>query len=194
MFAPRGVGHDDRTIHYIEIVKLNKNIAGVTDEKRKEKLLKSLFIRVNALMDNSRGKVKHVMNLYPLKGIKERLGGKSGLIRGNIMGKRVNHSGRTVIGSNPLLALDELEVPENMAKILTIPEKCAELNEGKLTYYFTTGQVAKIEKPDGKIIHTEGLRECNKVRAYPGDIVRRDGKKYFVKDHRFETKENDVIF
>ena len=187
-------GDDDLTIHYMEIVKLNKNITGTTDVKEKGKLLKSLFIRVNALIDNSNGKVKHVMNLYPLKGIKERLCGKSGLIRGNIMGKRVNHSGRTVIGSNPLLALDELEVPEGMTKILTIPEKCTANNFEKLVGYLTTGQVSTIERSDGKIVHIEGLRECNKVRAYPGDIVKRAGKKHFVKDHRFETKENDVLF
>ena len=96
-----GVVDDDITLHYIEIVKLTKKIP--VDVKK-------LSTRISALMDNSKGKIIHTTNFRPLKGIKERLSGKSGLIRNNIMGKRVNHAGRTVIGSNPLLALDELEV------------------------------------------------------------------------------------
>ena len=34
---------------------------------------------------------------------------------------------------------------------------------------------------------------CNKVRAYPGDIVKRDGVKYFIRNHQFETMDGDVI-
>ena len=167
------VGDDDLTTHYIEIVKLNNNISSAA---KKDRLLKTLFTRVGALMNNSKGKVKHATNLRPLKGIKERLCGKSGLVRGNIMGKRVNHSGRTVIGSNPLLALDELEVPRKMARVLTFPEKCTRFNIERLTHYLTSGQVTKIEKPGGRTIHVDGLRQCRKVRAYPATSSGETGK------------------
>ena len=171
-------------LHYIEIVKITKKIP--VDVKK-------LSTRISALMDNSKGKIIHSTTLRPLKGIKERLSGKSGLIRNNIMGKRVGHAGRSVIGSNPLLALDELEVPEVMAKTLTLPEICTDHNLEKLSYYLTSGQVSVIEKPNGKKFHVDGVRQCNRVRTYPGDIVRRNGKKHFIRDHQFETIDGDVI-
>ena len=50
-----------------------------------------------------------------------------------------------------------------------------------------------IEKPTGKKFHVDGVRKCKKVRAYPGDIARRNGKKHFIRDHQFETIDGDVI-
>ena len=178
------VADDDLTTHYIEIVKLNQK--SPVDVKK-------IFNRISALMDKSKGKIIHTTTLRPLKGIKERLSGKSGPIRNNIMGKRVNSAGRTVIGSNPLLALDELEVPEVMAKTLTLPEICTDDNFKKLTHYLTSGQVSMVEKPNGKKFHVDGVRQCHKIRADPGDIVRRDGKKHFIHNHQFETIDGDVI-
>jgi DNA-directed RNA polymerase II subunit RPB1 len=47
----------------------------------------------------------------PLKAIRERLKGKEGRLRGNLMGKRVDFSARSVITPDPSLALDQLGVP-----------------------------------------------------------------------------------
>ncbi|CAF4721648.1 unnamed protein product, partial [Rotaria magnacalcarata] len=58
----------------------------------------------------------------PLKSIKARLKGKEGRIRGNLMGKRVDFSGRTVITPDPNLAIDQVGVPRSIAQNLTIPE------------------------------------------------------------------------
>jgi DNA-directed RNA polymerase II subunit RPB1 len=57
----------------------------------------------------------------PLKSIKERLVGKHGRVRGNLMGKRVDYSGRSVITPDPNLSARELGVPLKMAKNLTKP-------------------------------------------------------------------------
>jgi DNA-directed RNA polymerase beta' subunit len=57
----------------------------------------------------------------PLKSIKERLVGKHGRVRGNLMGKRVDYSGRSVITPDPNLSARELGVPLKMAKNLTNP-------------------------------------------------------------------------
>jgi DNA-directed RNA polymerase II subunit RPB1 len=57
----------------------------------------------------------------PLKAIKERLVGKHGRVRGNLMGKRVDFSGRSVITPDPNLSAFELGVPLKMAKNLTKP-------------------------------------------------------------------------
>ena len=47
----------------------------------------------------------------PLKAIRARLRGKEGRLRGNLMGKRVDFSARTVITPDPILRLDQLGVP-----------------------------------------------------------------------------------
>jgi len=57
----------------------------------------------------------------PLKSIKERLNGKGGRVRGNLMGKRVDFSARSVITPDPNLSIRELGVPMKVAKNITKP-------------------------------------------------------------------------
>lgn len=64
----------------------------------------------------------------PRRGFCQRLKGKQGRFRGNLSGKRVDFSGRTVISPDPNLKVDEVAVPERVAKILTYPERVFEHN------------------------------------------------------------------
>jgi DNA-directed RNA polymerase subunit A' len=64
----------------------------------------------------------------PLKSIAERIKGKKGIIRNNLIGKRVNYSARTVISPDPRLNLNEVGVPYKVAKKLTVPEAVTEEN------------------------------------------------------------------
>jgi DNA-directed RNA polymerase beta' subunit len=59
----------------------------------------------------------------PVKAIRARLKGKEGRLRGNLMGKRVDFSARTVITGDPNLELDEVGVPRTIAMNLTYPER-----------------------------------------------------------------------
>ena len=59
----------------------------------------------------------------PVKAIRARLKGKEGRLRGNLMGKRVDFSARTVITGDPNLELDEVGVPRSIAMNLTFPER-----------------------------------------------------------------------
>jgi DNA-directed RNA polymerase III subunit RPC1 len=59
----------------------------------------------------------------PIRGFVQRLKGKQGRFRGNLSGKRVDFSARTVISPDPNLRIDEVAVPERVAKILTYPER-----------------------------------------------------------------------
>lgn len=78
-------------------------------------------------MDNSEGKAKQKGG-RPIKSISQRLKGKEGRLRGNLMGKRVDFSSRTVVSPDPSLELDQLGVPYEIAKELTIPERVNQLN------------------------------------------------------------------
>lgn len=59
----------------------------------------------------------------PIKAIRARLKGKEGRLRGNLMGKRVDFSARTVITGDPNLQLDQVGVPKSIAMTLTYPER-----------------------------------------------------------------------
>ncbi|KAH9928960.1 beta and beta-prime subunits of DNA dependent RNA-polymerase [Fomitopsis serialis] len=63
------------------------------------------------------------MGQKPIRGFCQRLKGKQGRFRGNLSGKRVDFSGRTVISPDPNLRIDEVAVPERVSKILTYPER-----------------------------------------------------------------------
>lgn len=67
----------------------------------------------------------------PLKAIKARLKGKEGRIRGNLMGKRVDFSARTVITPDPNLRIDEVGVPRTIAQNMTFPEIVTPFNIDK---------------------------------------------------------------
>jgi DNA-directed RNA polymerase III subunit RPC1 len=75
------------------------------------------------------------INLLPNKssrGIVQRLKGKQGRFRGNLSGKRVDFSARTVISPDPNLQIHEVGVPDRVAKILTFPERVNATNIKKL--------------------------------------------------------------
>ena len=67
-----------------------------------------------------------------IRGFVQRLKGKQGRFRGNLSGKRVDFSGRTVISPDPNLAIDEVAVPVLVAKNMTYPEVVTTHNIKKL--------------------------------------------------------------
>lgn len=75
----------------------------------------------------------------PLQCISSRLNGKSGRIRGNLMGKRVNYSARSVITADPNLSISELGVPKMIAMNLTKPVTVNARNLHELQQYVCNG-------------------------------------------------------
>ncbi|CAA9567176.1 MAG: DNA-directed RNA polymerase beta' subunit [uncultured Thermomicrobiales bacterium] len=77
---------------------------------------------VDALIDNGRrGRVVSGSGKHKLKSLSDMLKGKQGRFRQNLLGKRVDYSGRSVIVVGPDLALDECGVPKRMALELFKP-------------------------------------------------------------------------
>jgi len=77
---------------------------------------------VDALFDNGRrGRVLKGTNNRPLKSLSDTLKGKQGRFRQNLLGKRVDYSGRTVIVVGPDLRLDQCGLPKHMALELFKP-------------------------------------------------------------------------
>lgn len=67
-----------------------------------------------------------------IRAFNQRLKGKQGRFRKNLLGKRVDFTGRTVISPDPNCAIDEVIVPVHMAKKLTYPERVNRYNYQKL--------------------------------------------------------------
>jgi DNA-directed RNA polymerase subunit beta' len=77
---------------------------------------------VDALFDNGRrGKTITGPNKRPLKSLSDMLKGKQGRFRQNLLGKRVDYSGRSVIVIGPELKLHQCGLPKKMALELFTP-------------------------------------------------------------------------
>ncbi len=91
-------------------------------------VLRDLQLAVNALIDNSSDVDKSDnYNVGALKSLMDSLRGKKGMFRNNILGKRVDYSGRSVIVPGPDLLLNECEIPRVMALELFDPFICSKL-------------------------------------------------------------------
>jgi len=114
----------------------------------------------------------------PLKSIKDRLNGKGGRIRGNLMAKRVDYSARSVITADPNLSIAQLGVPLKIAKNITKPVTVNKLNKAFLTTLVRNGPDnwpgAKIlEKPGGESITLRYYMDRESITLDEGDIVHR---------------------
>ncbi|KAM7185046.1 DNA-directed RNA polymerase III subunit RPC1 [Naviculisporaceae sp. PSN 640] len=116
----------------------------------------------------------------PIRGFCQRLKGKQGRFRGNLSGKRVDFSGRTVISPDPNLGIDEVAVPQQVAKNLTYPERVNRYNLVKLRQCVENGPT--VWPGAQSVITAEGLkfnlmiagvRESRARALKEGDIVER---------------------
>ena len=181
---------------YVEIIKANNNIVSTKkkdmNETSKQKFIATLRFRILTTFNNGQGKAKHTTNGRAIKGIKERLAGKDGQFRMNIMGKRCNQSGRSVIGPDPTLKFGEIAVPEAMANILTIPVTVTDFNINELQKLCDNGRIDSVLKNNGSTrINIKRYRKGTKL--IENDIIKRDGKEIKVVTGREPVLPGDVI-
>ena len=192
---------DDLTSKFADIVKstitlkreIEKSLKKNTDAEREAS---------NRLIEGARALVQyHIATLVdnesknipvstrrsgqPLKMIRQRIRSKDGRIRSNIMGKRVDFSGRTVVDVDPNISIDEYGVPEKIAMNLTIPETVTRYNKTRLYKYVRNGpyihpgarQIIKMNYDENGIAHQENIFlqhiDRESVILEEGDIVDR---------------------
>ncbi|GAA96338.1 hypothetical protein E5Q_03004 [Mixia osmundae IAM 14324] len=125
---------DDLTYKLIEILRTNQQLVKLEAEGAGAHILDEfeqlLQWHIATYMDNDLPGQPQAMQKSgrAVKSIRARLKGKEGRLRGNLMGKRVDFSARTVITGDPNLELDEVGVPESIAKNLTYPERVTPYN------------------------------------------------------------------
>ncbi len=176
---------DDLTHKLGDIVRINQrlfeNINAGAPEIIVEDLWDLLQYHITTFFDNNVAQLPPARHRsgQPLKTITERIKSKEGRIRHNLAGKRTNFSARTVISPDPMLNLNEVGVPDVMAKKLTVPEKVNDWNMIYLKKFIENGPnkypgANYIIRPDGKKKKiTEETKEASLEEIQPGYIIER---------------------
>jgi DNA-directed RNA polymerase II subunit RPB1 len=175
---------DDLTHKLIDILRANEKVREKIDKEdsaeQLDRYTAKLQYDVATYVDNDiKGMEPSAQRSgRPLRTLKSRFGAKTGRVRGNLMGKRVDFSARSVITPDANIELDELGVPEEIATNLTFPEIVSAYNRERLLTYVRNGPD---KHPGAKSVHlkaedrTLSLRYVNPdtIDIKEGDIVHR---------------------
>jgi len=146
MVALEGGRHASSDLNdlYRRVINRNNRLKKLIDIMAPEVILRNekriLQEAVDALIDNS---IRHGNTAYsamsqaqrrPLKSLSDYLKGKQGYFRQNLLGKRVDYSGRSVIVIGPDLLLDQCGLPKHMALELFRPFVISQLLKQELAY------------------------------------------------------------
>ena len=174
---------DDLTHILMNIIKTNKTLQEKIQNNAPAKVIDDwtimLTYHVSSQIDNNLPGANPVAQRSgrPLKSIKDRLNGKGGRMRGNLMAKRVDFSARSVITADPNISIRELGVPMEIAMNVTKPVLVNRINKDFLMSLVLRGPdvwpgANKLEKSNGVTI---SLRHTDRksIVLEDGDIVHR---------------------
>ncbi len=153
--------------------------------KTEDELYIELYYKIQHLMDSSDGtNTKNGTKQY--KGIKEAINGKEEIIRGLLMGKRVNFAARTVLSPDPSLKFGQIRLPKVWESILTIPMKVFKGNLGYVRKLYELKKIGFITKKEGP---DAGARISSNSKIY-ANLIPEIGDKV----ERFLENGDIVIF
>jgi len=175
---------DDLTHKLSDIIRANQrlweNLNAGAPEVIIEDLWDLLQFHITTFFDNTVARIPPARHRsgQPLKTITERIKGKEGRIRKNLAGKRVNYSGRTVISPDPSIEINEVGIPFEIARVVTVAETVTDLNMDKMKRLIEKGHeypgANYVIRPDGKRKKiTDELKEEIISEITPGYRVER---------------------
>ncbi|KAK9808301.1 hypothetical protein WJX73_009827 [Symbiochloris irregularis] len=178
---------DDLTHKLGEIIKANKNLRQQEESGSPQHIINEfsglLQFHITTYFDNTKPGIAVSMQRSgrPIKSISQRIKGKEGRVRGNLMGKRVDFSARTVISGDPNIAIDELGVPWSIALNLTFPEIVSAHNHARLAKLVENGPfpppgetgAKHIIRADGRRLDLRFLTKDSDRHLEQGDVVER---------------------
>ena len=182
-----GVGlrnEDDLTYKLSDVIRASGNLRQAINEGSPGHIVQEyenlLQYHVATYMDNDiAGQPKAMQKSgRPVKAIRARLKGKEGRLRGNLMGKRVDFSARTVITGDANISLDQVGVPRSIARTLTYPETVTPYNIAKLHRLVQNGPnehpgAKYVVRPDGTRIDLRHHRRAGQLNLEYGWKVER---------------------
>ena len=136
---------DDITHKLVDVIRINKRLQNNIEIEAPDFIIDDLHellqYHVATLFYNDMSSVPPARHRSgrALKSLIERVQGKEGRFRQNLIGKRVNFSARTVITPDPNIGINEVGVPNVIAKKLTIPKKVTEDNYEEMMEYIKNG-------------------------------------------------------
>ena len=174
---------DDISHIIVNIIKSNKTLLDKIQSNATAKVIDDwttvLQYYVATMIDNRIPGVAAVAQRSgrALKSIKERLVGKQGRVRGNLMGKRVDFSARSVITPDANIGIRELGVPKKIAMNITFPTCVNDRNKAFLTKLIINGPTKYpganvLERKSGENISLKYV-DRNTITLNNGDIVHR---------------------
>jgi DNA-directed RNA polymerase II subunit RPB1 len=185
-------GEDDLTYKLSDIVKANNNLRRQEQSGAATHIIQEfsqlLQFHIATYIDNEIPGHPQALQRSgrPLKSIRQRLRGKEGRIRGNLMGKRVDFSARTVITGDPNISIDQVGVPRTIALNLTYPEIVTPFNRERMYELIRNGPS---ELPGAKyVVRDDGKRLDLRFVKKPSDLHLEFG--YRVERH---IHDGDVI-
>jgi len=174
---------DDLTHLLVQIVKTNKTLQEKMSANVSVGQLDDyhtlLQYYIASMIDNKIPNSKPAMQRSgrAFKSIEDRLNGKTGRLRGNLMGKRVDFSARTVITPDPNLSIRELGVPLKIAKNMTRPVVVNSRNIKFLTTLVLNGPDvypgAKLVEQKNSIMKSLKYANRTLIHLEVGDTVHR---------------------
>jgi DNA-directed RNA polymerase II subunit RPB1 len=161
---------DDLTHQYTQILKSNIKLKSLMDRGAAQHLINQethlLQFLIATLFNNNLAGLPQSRHRSgkPIKSFSQRIKGKEGRLRGNLMGKRVDFSARSVITPDPSLSLSQVGVPKSIAMNLTVPEEVCAYNIHKLRQLIQNGPkfypgAKYIFRPDGDAIDLRFARK-----------------------------------
>ncbi|MDI6917620.1 MAG: DNA-directed RNA polymerase subunit A' [Thermoplasmatales archaeon] len=153
---------DDLTHKLVDVLRINQRLQENRDAGAPQLIVEDLWellqYHVTTYFDNQTAGIPPARHRSgrALKTLTQRLKGKEGRFRSNLSGKRVNFSSRTVISPDPNISINEVGVPIDSAKELTVPVSVAPYNLETVKKIVANGPsypgANYIIRPDGRRI------------------------------------------
>ncbi len=177
---------DDLTHKLVDIIRINQRLRENLDAGAPHLIVEDLWellqYHVTTYFDNGVSGIPPARHRSgrALRTLAQRLKGKEGRFRSNLSGKRVDFSARTVISPDPNISMNEVGVPEAIAKILTIPERVTEWNIDEMRELVLRGPnehpgANYIMRPDNRRIDLRFVKDRKLIAESlePGFIIER---------------------
>lgn len=178
-----GSNEDDLTVKLQEILEVNLALEIAMSKGPATRTImenwQQLQMLVAQFINGDTPGITRPIDVKAIKGFCQRIKGKQGRFRGNLSGKRVDFSARTVISPDPNLNVDQVGIPVHVAKIMTYPECVSRYNIAKLRERVRNGPdihpgANQIRLTNGLVMNLAyGDRDVRAKQLQYGDIVER---------------------
>jgi len=177
---------DDLTHKLVDVVRINQRLKENIDAGAPQLIVEDLWellqYHVTTYFDNEVSGVPPARHRSgrALRTLAQRLKGKEGRFRSNLSGKRVDFSARTVISPDPNISINDVGVPLEVAKILTIPERVTNWNIEETKKLVRNGPAGHpganyVIRMDGRRVDLRFVKDLDSIgdAIEPGSVVER---------------------